>query len=256
MLSVVSYGGGVNSTALLIGLLEMGEPPDLILFADTGGEMPHTYEYVEMFSSWCQENLGLPIVTTKYDSRHETLEQECLTNNTLPSLAFGFKGCSVKWKRQPMDKHIRNWPPAIEAWSRGSQVSRLIGIDAGESHRGKIPDDKRFRYRFPLIEWGWAREECVDAISRHGLKQPLKSACFFCPASKKPEIVALARNYPTLFGRAVAMEDNAKRSGTLRSVKGLGRNWGWSDIVMADTAQLKMFQESIDSPCGCFDGDD
>ena len=35
---MVSYGGGVNSTALLIGLHQHRIPVDLILFADTGAE--------------------------------------------------------------------------------------------------------------------------------------------------------------------------------------------------------------------------
>ena len=40
---MVSYGGGANSTALLIGLHQHRIPVDLILFADTGAEHPHTY---------------------------------------------------------------------------------------------------------------------------------------------------------------------------------------------------------------------
>lgn len=34
---VVSYGGGTNSTAMLIAMVLKGIKPDLILFADTGG---------------------------------------------------------------------------------------------------------------------------------------------------------------------------------------------------------------------------
>jgi 3'-phosphoadenosine 5'-phosphosulfate sulfotransferase (PAPS reductase)/FAD synthetase len=209
-LSVVSYGGGVNSTALLLGMAERNEMPDLILFADTGGEFAETVDYVARFSD-VLKRLGMPeIVTVKYDSKHGTLEQECLNNETLPSLAFGFRGCSVKWKRQPMDKYIRKeWPAAIEVFESGQTVERLIGIDAGESHRGKIPDDKLFTYRFPLIEWDWARDECEDAIRRHGLPIPRKSACFFCPAMKKHEIFELSETAPDLFGRAVNIERNA-----------------------------------------------
>ena len=44
---MVSYGGGANSTALLIGLHQHRIPVDLILFADTGAEHPHTYAYLE-----------------------------------------------------------------------------------------------------------------------------------------------------------------------------------------------------------------
>lgn len=42
-LGVLAYGGGVNSTALLVSLHQRGIPIDLILFADTGGELPSTY---------------------------------------------------------------------------------------------------------------------------------------------------------------------------------------------------------------------
>ena len=37
-INIVSYGGGANSTALLVGLHQHRIPVDLILFADTGGE--------------------------------------------------------------------------------------------------------------------------------------------------------------------------------------------------------------------------
>ena len=35
---MVAYGLGVDSTAMLIGLAQRGIRPDLILFADVGGE--------------------------------------------------------------------------------------------------------------------------------------------------------------------------------------------------------------------------
>jgi hypothetical protein len=54
---------------------------------------------------------------------------------------------------------------------------------------------------------------------------PLKSACFFCPASKKQEILWLRERHPELLERALAIERNARA--TLRSVKGLGRSFSW-----------------------------
>jgi tRNA(Ile)-lysidine synthase TilS/MesJ len=35
---IVAFGGGVDSTAMILGLYETKRPIDLILFADTGGE--------------------------------------------------------------------------------------------------------------------------------------------------------------------------------------------------------------------------
>jgi hypothetical protein len=228
----VSYGGGVNSTGLLVGLHERGIVPDAILFADTGNEFPETYDHVERVSAWSLEHLGLPITRIKrVYPRHDSLEDECFNLNTLPSKAFGYSGCSVKWKRQPMDRWIRHDPRALAAWARGERIERLIGIDAGEAHRGKIPDDEKFTYRFPLIEWGWARDECVQAIERAGLPVPRKSACFFCPATTKKEVIELHRSRRDLFDRAVAIEENAREHGQLTVVKGLGRHWSWSELV-------------------------
>jgi hypothetical protein len=60
---VVSYGGGKNSTAMLIVLATMGVKVDLILFADTGGEMPETYEFIDKFREWLTTH-GMPDITT------------------------------------------------------------------------------------------------------------------------------------------------------------------------------------------------
>lgn len=56
---VVSYGGGVNSTAVLVGYAERGIIPDAIVFADTGGEKPETYQTVADVSAWCVAR-GMP----------------------------------------------------------------------------------------------------------------------------------------------------------------------------------------------------
>lgn len=62
-MQIVSYGGGTNSTALLIGLRERGERPDAITFADTGSERPETYTYVATMNDWCRR-VGFPEIVT------------------------------------------------------------------------------------------------------------------------------------------------------------------------------------------------
>lgn len=233
---VASFGGGTNSAAMLIGMQERGEKVDLILFADTGGEKPHTYEFVLTFSEWLVEHGMPPVTTVRVEST--TLEGDCLKRNALPSVAYGFKTCSQRFKAEPQEKHLRQMGV--------KEFTKLIGFDADEPQRAKpYPGN-----RYPLIEWDWGRDECIEAIERAGLKQPGKSACFFCPSSKKQEIFELRRVYPELAKRAVAMEQNAN----LTSVKGLGRNFAWGDLYAADDAQGKLFGESnIEIDCGCYD---
>lgn len=254
---VVSYGGGTNSTAMLIGLVKRQEPVDLILFADTGGERPGTYAYLKLFSDWLTERGYPAIVTVCYtnkDGDRVTLESRSLQTERLPSLAYGFKKCSLRFKRDPQNKYVNNWQPARDCWSRGDQVIKLLGFDADESHRMQTSrDDSKYRYLYPLVEWNWGREECVEAIESAGLPSPGKSSCFFCPAMKPREILQLKACHPDLLERALAIE-RAAAPHCRGAIVGLGRDWKWERMIKADEAQLKLFKTGPKTLCGCYDG--
>lgn len=224
---VASWGAGVDSTAMLVAMKHRGIIPDAILFADTGGEKPETYDYIDEIAPWL-EHWGAPPVTCvrKLPSprvSYTTLEGNCLANETLPSLAFGRHSCSLKWKGDVLDQTLvgvargpnarPGWRPALDAWARGQKVIKLIGYDSGRAdqrRRRRIPsEDARYRYVFPLQVLGWTRPECIEAIAGEGLPVPLKSACFFCPASKTWELWWLAGAHPSLFLRALEIERNA-----------------------------------------------
>ena len=44
---IVSFSGGKDSTAMLLHLLELGEPVDEVLFCDTTVEFPEMYTHIE-----------------------------------------------------------------------------------------------------------------------------------------------------------------------------------------------------------------
>jgi hypothetical protein len=264
---VVAYGLGVNSTAMLVEFARRRIRPDMILFADTGGEKPETYRYMPVIQSYLKKVEFPPVVTVRYEPKtapYSTLEGQCLHTGTLPSLAYGGKTCSLKFKRGPADAHVlRHFPPAklIEQGRRVVRaigfdateerrtyagVVKAIGLDAGESHRltwakpkpGE-PDRKLsreakldaefFTYYYPLFDWAMDRAACEQSIRDAGLPVPVKSACWFCPASKKHEIVWLRERHPELLERALAIEANAKPN--LTSVVGLGRSFSWADFL-------------------------
>jgi len=249
---VMSDGGGTNSMAMLIGLRDSGIRPDLIVFADTGGERPHTYRYMDIKREWLAKN-GFPDLTVvrKVDAAGnvQTLEQSLLDSGYLPSIAYGFKTCSQKFKIQPVDKFLNSNEMANKAWSSGGKVTKLIGYDADETHRIRDYDDKKYDVRYPLVDWGWGRDDCIAAIRNEGLPLPGKSSCFFCPNMRKGEIMELHALHPDLAARAIAIEDNADKT----SVPGLGRSFSWRSLL----ATPDMFSDLYDSPmpCGCYDGE-
>jgi hypothetical protein len=261
---IVSFGGGTNSTAMLIGLRDRGIKPDLILFADPGGEMPETYEHIEEMQGWLLKNNFPPITTVSYfmkDGEPLTLEQECLKRKQLPPVAFGFKTCSQKYKIQTQEKFCNNHEPCKEAWAKGEKIIRYIGYDYGEPQRRDNAYkydivNKKFTNVYPMVDdWKWDREKCIEVIKAEGLSLPGKSSCFFCPNMKKHEVIKLSETHPDLYARAIAIEEGA--TDNLISVAGLGRNYAWKTLVDNYKNQINMCDlmddEEKDMPCGCYD---
>lgn len=225
---VVAYGLGVDSTAMLVGFVQRGIRPDLILFADTGAEKPETMAYLEVINEYLRRHEFPEVIVVKYQpvrATYDNLYDNCIQNKTLPSLAFGYKKCSLKMKVAPQDKYCDRWAPAQECWARGEKVIKAIGYDAGPKDSRRAVDkaqDDEYTYWYPLRDWGWEREECRRQILAAGLPLPLKSACFFCPASQPVEVIWLAYKHPHLFRRAIELEDNARPNFT--TVEGLWRS--------------------------------
>jgi len=273
-LLAVAYGGGTNSTAMLCGFRERDIKPDLILFADTGAEMPHTYKHLAVMQDKVREwwGLELVVVRTLRAGKFEGLAGECLRGHKLPALAYGSKACSVKYKSQPQNAVLRRFIK-----ERGNKTAtRAIGFDANEAHRVKPAIEKWATNWFPLVEWGWRRADCVEAIKRNNLPQPGKSSCYFCPAMKRSEVLRLQSDNPDLLNVALAIERQAKcatpqtrevtieqEDGSWRTetrmmpARGLGGEGNkWADWLAMDAAQAKLLLdiEPHEIPCGCVDG--
>lgn len=218
----INFGGGLNSTALIIECRKRGFRPDWILFADTGSEMPGTLDHVQLMSDWCK---GWAEITTVRWERvkgdiigFEPLHENCLRTGHLPSKAYGLAGCTSKWKIQPMDKWRK---------SNGFQTGAFaVGYDADEKARIKKAcqrgDHPEFTAWYPLVAWGVGREQCNQICRAEGIVVG-KSSCFMCPNMKAHEWKCLHEANPDLWHVAVEIENNARAAGNLgRGELGLG----------------------------------
>jgi len=223
-LLTVAYGMGRDSTGVLVGLQQKGIRPDLIIFADVGAERQPTYDYLPVINAWLR-SVGFPEVTVvryepsnfKHWPHYHTIEENILTNVSLPSIAYGGHSCSSKWKITPQLKYVAKWQPAIDAWARGEKVIKAVGFeDSPHEHqraeRGcstfAVSDIESSKYDlwFPLQEWGWNLARCIEEITKAGLPVPPKSSCYFCTAMKPWEVDELARIDPEKLRRIVIVE--------------------------------------------------
>lgn len=196
--SMISFGCGVNSVAMTILLVEDGWRGPIV-FADTGGEHPDTYCYLEYFEREYLGRHGLEVTRllpgSEYHSKKATLplEEYCLQAGIIPLLAV--RWCSVEWKRDPLKR-----------WAKAHDIeTQLLGISASEPQRER--DDPTVAY--PLIDRSIHRPECRRIIQRAGLLVPRKSGCFFCPGQPLAGWKLLYFEYPDLYKRAMLMEENA-----------------------------------------------
>lgn len=241
MKHIVSYGGGVNSTAMVIWMLQHEQPIDHIVFYDTGAELPETLEYVNTFGAWLKQ-YGLTIETI---GREEGLYDYCKRHKIVPFRQF--RWCTRIFKIAPFEKYCTEHLPATV----------YIGFDAGEESRvlnsetpikgrkckyEKVPYGKRY----PLFQNEIDRAGCLDLIHKAGLPDPPKSGCFFCPFMSPKQYQHMKNDRPELFKKAMELEQiNHKGKFILETVS-------LTDIF--NQQEMELCSYDIELPCGCFDG--
>lgn len=239
------YGGGVNSTALAILLIQGKFPqythtPWQCLFADTQEEKPETYRYVKMFDRWLDERgAGLTIVQGMSPMAY--WRKYSLTGSRI------YRKCTEVAKIKPIQEFLDG----------SGNVLQLIGIDAGESHRARSDPTKRY----PLIEADIDRDGCVEIIKGAGLCVPVKSGCWCCPFARVGEVKALIRDYPDRVAEIVELERIATEvhgpapNGLPRYQFGVGPLAEYVKKLAANP-MIPGLEPERDMPCGCYDGGD
>jgi len=188
----LSFGGGVNSVAMMLNLLDEGWDFEAV-FVDHGTDWPETYEYLDMFQEWLQKNKHEPITILKPNVQGFNNLYDYFYHYEMVPL-FQYRICSDKFKVRVLYKYFER--PCFS----------LIGFDIGETKRAKVTHIKQIENRFPLIEAKIDRWGCKEIIKKHDLPVPMKSGCYICPFQKRGQWIELRYKHPRLFQKAVDLE--------------------------------------------------
>jgi hypothetical protein len=182
---ILSLGWGVQSFTLaaMVALGEL-EPIDCALHADTLHEFSGTYAFAKRWSLWLIER-GVNVATTS-NSENKVIPGG-RGGISIPAFLFSrrkkgqiHRQCTGHWKIEVM----RRW---LQANRNGELIEQWIGISTDEALRMKPSNVKYITHRWPLIENGMSRRDCVIWLQGHGLEIPPKSACVFCPFHSNAE---------------------------------------------------------------------
>lgn len=193
-MKILSFGAGVNSTAILVLHADGKYNIDAVIFADTFCEHPETYEHIFKTVIPLCERLGLPF----HSVSRGNLFEEYWDKNIIPYRMF--RSCTDKFKMRPIREFVKE--------NYGEDVIYVLGIDYGEKHR--VEKYIGGNFEFPLIDMQLDREACKRIIKNFGLKVPIKSGCFFCPFTKKKGWIGLLKNHRKLFLEAEKFEKNSR----------------------------------------------
>ena len=93
----------------------------------------------------------------------------------------------------------------------GATVELWLGISTDEAIRMKPSRDPWIRNRYPLIEAGMSRKDCMDWWEARYDRPLERSACVACPLQSRRRWVETKRRWPELFAEDVEIDENMRR---------------------------------------------
>lgn len=255
----VSYGGGVQSTALLVLAAQRRIDFPLFLFANVGddSEHPDTLRYVRDVAMPYAEAHGIELVelhrTTKDGSVETLYERATSSSKSFPLPMFGEGGmplgraCTSDFKIKVIAKELRR-----RGATSKNPATVAMGISVDEIERARPGVDRRRPAEivvYPLLDLGLRRSDCENVIRAAGLPVPPKSACWFCPFHGREAWRRLKRETPDLFDRAAELERTYQAK-----LARLGKRQQWITRYQRPLADTVDDQLVLDGMDGCDSG--
>ncbi len=234
MKRILSFGGGLQTTALAILVAQGKVQVDEAVFSDVGAEKPETYWYIENYIKPLFAEINIPfhmipgVDPTRRPENRMNLVEHCYHYKAIPAIKP--RWCTPQFKTRPINKFV------------GNGHIQLIGFSVDELRRAENAREYR---EFPLIERNISSGDCSRIITDYGWPIPIKSSCFFCPFQRPTEWNWLKGRHPELLDKAVQMEARFyEKRPDMRETKGLlaGKPlWKWVEGIQMEMPVLEEY---------------
>ena len=180
MTEILSYGGGTQTVAMCVLVAQGKLPrPDYVIAADTGREMPSTWEYADRYMRPLLASVGLELhiaphtlaTVDVWAGNGDLLVPAYTPTGKLPTF------CSDKWNASVVRRYARR------VLGTGADLTNWIGFSLDEMKRVKGEEGRRY----PLIDLMLTKADCEAVILAAGLPLPRKSRCWMCPHQHNAE---------------------------------------------------------------------
>lgn len=250
MRRVLSFGGGVQSSAMLLMALEgrFGDRPDVAVFADPGWETKATYAWIERIKAIVAP---FPVVHLREKNIRQNAspwaERSGQRFVTLPTYleggGMGRRQCTKEFKLQPLQRYWRSLGATAK-----NPVECWIGISTDEAMRMKPSRVKYAVNRYPLIEAGLSREACQQFLIAHVGAPAPKSSCIGCPFHGDDYWARLRAESPAEFEDACLFDEEIRGGFATTEPVFSSRQQRRRDEVHARLSEIEDEAEYCDNP--------
>ena len=261
----LSLGAGVQSSTLAL-MIAAGEVPmvEAAIFADTQWEPQGVYTWLD----WLETQLPFPVLRVTAGSiRDGIIKKQNTTGGRYAAIPWhlqhpngergmGRRQCTREYKIEPLIKAKRQ----LLGYAPRKRIplgscETLIGISTDEATRMKDSQEKWNRNRWPLIELGMSRNDCLSWMRKHGHPQPPKSSCIGCPFHSDHEWRRIRDTEPDAWADAIALDELIREP--MRGMKGeqfMHRKLlplAQVDLSTAEElGQVNLFENECEGMCG------
>lgn len=191
MKHIISLGAGVQSStmALMAAAGEITPMPDCAIFADTQGEPRAVYENL----LWLTKQLPFPVynvtagdlaakIGVKPNGRFDYMPLPAFVRGKDGKASLLNRSCTRDFKIDPIRRKVRELVGLTRRRSPLEPVvTQWIGISADEAQRARPAREPWVLHRWPLLESGLTRADCLRWMEERGYPRPPRSSCVFCP---------------------------------------------------------------------------
>lgn len=217
-LIIISMGWGVQSWTMG-AMVALGElpPVDYVVHSDTTWEHQHTYQFAAQWGTWLESH-GVKVVTVSADNtdvvRHYANTEGDYSGVAIPAFTVnGSKNgqvrrqCTHDWKIEPVRRFVSDELARRKLQKSAGIVEQWLGITTDEWQRAKDSDVKYITHRYPLLDMGMSRADCINWLQDNNLPIPGKSSCTFCPYHSRAMWQQLKRSNGADWAQAVAVDE-------------------------------------------------
>ncbi len=213
-----SFSGGKDSTAMVLRLIELGEPIDEVIFCDTTMEFPAMLRHVEKVKKVI-EDAGIKFTTLRSEKDFEYLmlhHKPKRKKETLQGqIGYSWPGPLSRWCTKALKIQVIN--QHISKLRKQFDLVQYIGLAADESYRLERKENKAPDRNYPLVEWGWTEEEALKYCKERGYDWEglydifNRVSCWCCPLQSFAELRKLREHFPELWARLKELDNQTWR---------------------------------------------